>query len=144
MLIRSVLIVVFALWQGAAYAAPACSGAPTQGKTSNEPLVDWYDNYIRPYRYLPADKGAQKLTKANVEAFMETLAPFNRRASLDQLELENLVSQIMARYAKVGDFKDIDTATVDKFYRSDAGHKMDFSLFCIGPRSIRTPDDSFG
>ena len=138
-----ILLVAFALWHGVASAAPGCS-APIGESKSSEPIVDWYDNYIRPYRLLPADKAAQRLTKAQVEAFIEVLGTFNRRASLDQMELESLVSQVTNSYARAPDFKGIDTAAVEKIYKSDSGQKLDFSLFCISPKTLRTPDDAFG
>jgi len=128
---------------GAVQAAAGCAGATEASKSSGEPMVDWYDNYIRPYRYLPADKAAQRLTKAQVEAFIETLGAFNRRASLDQMELENLVSQVATSYARAPDFKGIDTAAVERIYRSDSGQKLDFSLFCVSPKSLHSPDDAF-
>ncbi len=136
------LLVALALWHGAVYAAPDCTG-PIGTSKSAEPIVDWYDNYIRPYRYLPADKATQRLTRAQIEAFIDVLGTFNRRASLDQLELESLVSQVMRSYARAPDFKGIDTAAVEKLYRSDSGQRLDFSLFCISPKSLRTPDDAF-
>lgn len=136
------LLVALALWHGAVYAAPDCTG-PIGANKSAEPIVDWYDNYIRPYRYLPADKATQRLTRAQIEAFIDVLGTFNRRASLDQMELESLVSQVMRSYARAPDFKGIDTAAVEKLYRSDSGQRLDFSLFCISPKSLRTPDDAF-
>jgi hypothetical protein len=140
---RILLLVALIGWQGAAFAAQGCSGATPQAK-SGEMLVDWYDNFIRPYRYLPANEAMPKSTKAEVEAFMDRLAPFNRRASLDQLELEHLVRQVMASYAKAPDFSNIDNAAVEKLYKSDSGDKVDFSLFCISPRTLNTPNDAFG
>lgn len=130
-------------YHAAAEAAPACTGAAEVRKSSGEPIVDWYDTYIRPYRYLPADQAAQRLTKAQVETFIDTLGTFNRRASLDQMELEGLVSQVMRSYARAPDFKGIDTAAVEKLYKADSGQRLDFSLFCVSPKSLRTPDDAF-
>jgi hypothetical protein len=144
MLMRVFLIAVVLMgWHGATQAAPGCAGATEVVKSGGEPIVDWYDTYIRPYRYLPADKAAQRLTKPQVEAFTETLGAFNRRAALDQMELEGLVSQITRSYARAPDFKGIDTAAVEKIYKSDSGQKLDFSLFCVSPKSLRTPDDAF-
>ncbi len=144
MLMRVFLIfAVLMSCHGAVQAAAGCAGATEASKSSGEPMVDWYDNYIRPYRYLPADKAAQRLTKAQVEAFIETLGAFNRRASLDQMELENLVSQVATSYARAPDFKGIDTAAVERIYRSDSGQKLDFSLFCVSPKSLHSPDDAF-
>ena len=137
-----ILFVVLALWQGALYAAPACNG-PVGNSKSAEPIVDWYDNYIRPYRHLPPEQAAQRLSKAQVEAFIETLGEFNRSVSLDQLALESLVAQVTATYARAPSFKGIDTAAAEKLYKSDSGQKLDFSLLCISPRSLRTPDDAF-
>jgi hypothetical protein len=129
-------------WHGAVFAAAGCAGPIGENKSS-EAIVDWYDNYVRPYRYLPADKAAQRLTKAQVEAFIDVLGTFNRHASLDQLELEGLVSQVMRSYARAPDFKGIDTAAVEKIYKADSGQRLDFSLFCVSPKSLRTPDDAF-
>ena len=130
-------------YHAATAAAPACTGAAEVRKSSGEPIVDWYDTYIRPYRYLPADQAAQRLTKAQVETFIDTLGNFNRRASLDQFVLESLANQVMTSYARAPDFKGIDNAAVEKLYRSDSGQKLDFSLFCVSPRTLRTPDDAF-
>jgi len=136
------LLVALALWHGVVYAAPSCNG-PIGDSKSSEPMVDWYDNYIRPYRHLPADQAAQRLNKAQVEAFIETLGTFNRSVSLDQLALENLVAQVVASYARAPDFKGIDTAVIEKLYKPDSGQRLDFSLFCISPRTLRTPNDAF-
>ncbi len=128
---------------GAAAAAPVCASPIGQSK-SVEPIVDWYDNYIRPNRHLPADRAAQRLSKPQVEAFIEVLGTFNRRASLDQMELEGLISQVIRSYARAADFKGINTAAVEKIYKADSGQRLDFSLFCISPRTLHTADDAFG
>lgn len=130
------------LWHGSVLAAPACAN-PVGGTKSTEPIVDWYDNYIRPNRHLPADKVAQRLTKLQVEAFIEELGTFNRRASLDQMELEGLAGQVIRNYARAPDFKGIDTAAVERIYKADGGQRLDFSLFCISPKTLHTPDDAF-
>lgn len=139
---RTMLVVLLALWQCWAHAAGCERGNPNV--KSEEPIVEWYENYIRPYRYLPAAEKDRRLTKSEVEAFVEVLGSFNRGMSMDQLSLENLVSQIIASYARAPNFKGIDNAAVEKLYRPEGGHKIDFSLFCITPRTIRTPDDAFG
>jgi hypothetical protein len=32
---------------------------------------------------------------------------------------------------------------VEKLYKPDSGQRLDFSLFCISPRTLRTPNDAF-
>ena len=141
-MMRILLLAAIGFWNVAASAAPGCASPVGQSK-SLEPIVDWYDNYIRPNRYLPADKATQRLTKPQVEAFIEVSGTFNRRASLDQMELEGLVSQVVRSYARAPDFKSIDTAAVEKLYKADSGQRLDFSLFCISPKTLNTPDDAF-
>ena len=98
---------------GAVMAATGCTSPVAQSK-SVEPLVDWYDNYIRPNRQLAADKAARHLSKPQVEAFIEELGTFNRRASIDQLEFEGLVNQLIRSYARAPDSKGIDTSAAEK------------------------------
>lgn len=143
MLIRT-LIVAAALssWHGALLAAPDCP-APVEARKGADPIVDWYDAYIRPYRKIARDPATPRLTKFQVEAFIQEIAPFHRRAVLDQLIFETLVEQVMTSYARASDFKDIDTAAVEKIYNSGIGQKLDFSLMCITSRSVRAPDDAF-
>jgi hypothetical protein len=131
----------FICWHGTSQAAPSCVPA-TEVRKSAEPIIDWYDNYIRPYR-LPGGADAARLTKSEVEAFIEEIEPFHRRALLDQLVFESLVARVMTDYARAPDFKGIDTAAVEKLYNSGSGQKFDFSLLCISSRSLRTPDDAF-
>ena len=144
MLIRALLVAAtIACWHGALHAASDCAPAAEQRKSA-EPIVDWYDNYIRPYRMMPAGAGAAALTKTQVEEFIDKLGLFNRRAVLDSLIFESLVQQIMESYARAPNFKGIDTAAVEKIYKSGIGEKLDFSLLCITAKSMRLPDDAFG
>jgi hypothetical protein len=144
MLIRVLLVAAtLACWHGALRAAPDCAPATGQRKSA-EPIVDWYDNYIRPYRMMPAGAETAALTKSQVEEFIDKLGAFNRRAVLDSLIFESLVQQIMESYARARDFKGIDTAAVEKLYKSGIGEKLDFSLLCITAKSMRLPDDAFG
>ena len=136
---------VFACCHGILHAAPDCTPIPAADhKKSAEPIVDWYDNHIRPYRYLPGAAAAAPLTKEQVEVFIDQLGEFNRRAVLDQLAFESLIDQILTGYARVPDFKGINTAAVEKLNKAGIGQKFDFSLMCIAPRTLRTPDDAFG
>jgi hypothetical protein len=142
MLIRALLVAAtFACWHGALHAAPTCAPLSDQRKSA-EPIVDWYDNYIRPYRTVSA--GAVRLTKIQVEAFIDEIGPFNRRAVLDPLIFESLAQQIMDSYTRAPDFKGIDTAAAEKIYKSGIGEKLDFSMLCISAKSVRSPDDAFG
>jgi hypothetical protein len=133
---------VFACWHGAAYAATACAPA-TELRKSSEPIVDWYDNFIRPYQGVEA-AAAPRLTKIQVEAFIDEIGQFHRRAVLDQLIFEELVEKIMVRYSRAPDFMGIDTAGVEKMYQSGIGPKLDFSRMCISSKSLRSPHDVFG
>jgi hypothetical protein len=144
MLIRALVVAaIMACWHGALHAASDCAPATGQRKSA-EPIVDWYDNYIRPYRMVPAGPEAAAPTKSEVEEFIDKLGSFNRRAVLDALIFESLVEQIMDRYARAPDFKGINTAVVEKIYKSGIGEKLDFSLLCIAVKSVRLPDDAFG
>jgi len=140
-MIRSMLFVLIVLAQGTALAANCQRGNPDA--KGGEPIVNWYDNYIRPFRYLPPDDADKKLSKGQVEEFIEALANFNRSMALDQMALENLVTQIVAGYAREPNFKGIDNATVEKIYRSGSGSNIDFSLFCVSARTLKAPDDAF-
>ena len=144
MLIRALLVAaIFTCWLGSLHAAPDCTAA-TDKRKSAEPIVDWYDNYVLPYRTLPGGAGAARLTKPEVEAFIEQIGPFNRRAVLDPLIFESLVQQIMEAYARAPDLKGINTAAAEKIYKPGIGEKIDFSLLCISAKTVRTPDDAFG
>jgi hypothetical protein len=140
---RSLLVVVILVCGfGEVQAAPECAPATEQRKSA-EPLVDWYDNYVRPYRSMPGGAEPARLTKSQVEDFIEQSERFNRRAVLDPFIFESLVQQIADGYARKPDFKGIDTATVEKLYKSGAGEKLDFSLFCISAKSLHARDDAF-
>jgi hypothetical protein len=142
-LMRALLVAsALTFWQCAVHAA-GCVPA-TEERKSEEPLVDWYDNYIRPYRPAAAGAGAARINKSQVEAFIDEIGAFNRRAVLDQLMFEPLVELVMAGYARAPDFKGIDTAAVEKLYKSGTAQKLDFSLLCIDARSVHTPNDAFG
>ena len=144
MLIRALLVAAtFACWNADLHAAPDCAAATDQRKSA-EPIVDWYDNHIRPYRTMPGGAGAAGLTKSQVEEFLGKIGPFNRRAVLDPLIFESLAQQIMDAYARAPDFKGIDTAAAEKIYKSGIGEKLDFSMLCISAKSVRSPDDAFG
>ena len=138
---RLLLLIVSLLCCQAAFSATCERGNP--GAKSDEPIVDWYDNFIRPYRYLPPAEANRKPTRTEVEDFIDVLGSFNRGMSLDQFALEPLVRQILESYARAPNFSGIDNATVEKLYRTDGGQKIDFSLFCISPRTLRTPNDAF-
>lgn len=139
---RALIVMLSMLWCCAAAAAGCERGNPNV--KSDEAIVDWYDNYVRPYRYLPPAELSRKLTKPEVEQFIDVLGTFNRSMSMDQLAIENVVRQIIENYARAPDFKGIDNATVEKLYRPEGGQKVDFSLFCVSPRTLRTPNDAFG
>lgn len=141
-ILRALVAVILFCFDAAAFAAN-CERGDANVK-SDEPIVDWYDNYVRPYRYLPGAEANRKPTRTEVEGFIDVLGAFNRSMSLDQLALEALVRQILESYARAPDFKGIDTAAVEKLYRPEGGHKIDFSLFCVSPRTLRTPNDAFG
>src|SRR4051812_28291407 len=102
-MIRGMLFVLIVLAQGVALAANCQRGNPDA--KGGEPIVNWYDNYIRPFRYLPPDEVDKKLSKGQVEEFIEVLGNFNRSMALDQMALENLVTQIVAGYAREPSFK---------------------------------------
>jgi hypothetical protein len=142
MMRRLMVIAALICGGGETLAAQTCAPATEQRKSA-EPLVDWYDNYVRPYRSMPGGADTARLTKSQVEDFIEFSERFNRRAVLDPLIFESFVQQIMDSYARAPDFKGIDTATAEKIYKPGNGEKLDFSLFCISSKSIRTPDDSF-
>ena len=140
-LMRMLLVVAaFMCWQGAPRAAE-CAADKEQRKNA-EPIIEWYENYIRPYRYL-AGSPVTTPTKSQVETFIDEISPFHRRAVLDQLIFEALISQIMTSYAREPDFRGIDTAAVDKIYRTGTGQKLDFSFLCISPKTVRSRDDAF-
>jgi hypothetical protein len=139
------LMAVFACWHGVLHAAQECAPMPaSEQRKGAEPIVDWYDNYIRPYRGTSGDAAAARLTKSQVEAYIEASGSFLRRAVLDSFIFETLVQQIADSYARAGDFKGINTAAVEKIYKSGIGEKLDFSLLCISAKTLRTPDDAFG
>src|SRR5471032_2524466 len=106
MLMRSLLLMaVFACWHGVLHAAQECAPMPaSEQRKSAEPIVDWYDNYIRPYRGTSGDASAARLTKSQVEAYIEASGSFLRRAVLDSFIFETLVQQIADSYARAGDF----------------------------------------
>lgn len=141
-LIRALLVVAASMcWHCMAHAAPACAPA-TETRKHAEPIIEWYENYIRPYRHI-AGGAAATPTRSQVETFIDEIGTFNRRAVLDQLIFETLIDQILTSYARTPDFKGIDTAAVEKIYKTGAGQKIDFSFLCITSKSVRTPDDSF-
>lgn len=129
-----------ACWHSMAYAAD-CAPAKEERKHA-EPIIEWYENYIRPYRHI-AGGAAATPTRSQVATFIDEIGTFNRRAVLDQLIFEALIEQILTSYARAPDFRGIDTAAVEKIYKTGAGQKIDFSFLCISPRSMRSPDDSF-
>ena len=142
-LARALLIgLAFACHSPGLHAETDCAGASNLRKSA-EPIVDWYDNYVRPYRSVPGNSGLASLTKSEVEAFIGEIAPFHRQAVLDPLFFEALVQQLAASYAKKPGFKGLDTATAAKIHKSGIGQKLDFSLICISPKSMRAPDDTF-
>ena len=143
-MLRPCLLVIAALFCvcGQARAVQVCAPALDQRK-SNEPLVDWYDNYVRPYRTMPGGPGTTRPTVKQVEDFIELSAPFNRRAVLDPFIFESFVQQVMAGYARAPGFNGIDTAAAEKLYKAGTGEKLDFSLFCISAKSLHAPDDAF-
>lgn len=124
------------------HAEPACAGASNLRKSA-EPIVDWYENYVRPYRSMPGGSGPASLTKSEVEAFIGEIAPFHRQAVLDPLFFETLVQQLTTRYAREPGFKGLDTATAARIHKSGVGQKLDFSMVCISPKTLRSPDDAF-
>jgi hypothetical protein len=131
-----------ACWHAPLHAAPACAPVPAaEHKKSAEPIVDWYENFARPYRIPSA---AAPLAKSQVEAYIDEAAPVHRRAVLDPLFFESLVQQIASGYARMSDFRGIDSAAAEKIYKSGIGEKVDFSLLCISAKTVRTPDDAFG
>ncbi len=139
-----ILLAVIALcgWSSALRAAPDCAPSAAQAKSA-EPVVDWYDNYVRPYRTLPGNADATRLGKSQVEAFIEEIRSFHRSAVLDPFFFEALAQRISASYTSLAGFKGIDAAAVEKIYKSGSGQQFDFSLMCITSRSVRAPDDAF-
>ncbi|MEO7728250.1 MAG: hypothetical protein ABIS45_13425 [Burkholderiales bacterium] len=133
-------IALCAAWLGMAHAATPCAPA-TEMRKSDVPVLDWYDNYIRPYQM--AEAATARPAKAQVEGFIERIGEFHRRGVLDQTIFEELISKIMSRYARAADFKGIDTAAAAQIYQGGIGQPLDFSLLCIAPKSLRTPDDAF-
>ena len=142
MLVQLLLAGLLACGTGVARAAADCASAAEQRK-SDEPLVDWYDNYVRPFRTMPNGGEPPRLTRSQVEEFIEQSERFNRRAVLEPFIFEALVQQIADGYARKPDFRGIDTATVEKLYKPAGGEKLDFSLFCISARSLNAPNDAF-
>jgi hypothetical protein len=126
----------------AVHAGPDCTAPPDQRK-STEPMVDWYDNYIRPYRSLPGNAGEARLGKSQVEAFIEEIRPFHRGAVLDPLYFEVFAQLISDGYQGSAGFKGIDAAAAEKIYNAATRQRLDFSLLCINARTVRTPDDAF-
>ncbi len=139
-----ILLAVVALssWSFVVQAAPDCAPSAAQAKSA-EPIVDWYDNYIRPYRTLRGNAGAARLGKSQVEAFIDEIKPFHRSAVLDPLFFETLAQQVAASYSSLAGFKGIDAAAAEKINKSGSGQRFDFSLLCITARSVRAPDDAF-
>jgi hypothetical protein len=140
-----ILLAVVALsgWSSVLQAAPDCTPSTVPAKSA-EPLVDWYDTYIRPYRTMPGNSGELRLNKTQVEGFIEEMKPFHRSAVLDPLFFEALAQQISASYARAASFKGINTAAAEKIYKSGTGQALEFSLLCINARTVRAPDDAFG
>jgi hypothetical protein len=129
-------------WQAPSHAAPACTPVPAaEHKKSAEPIVDWYENFVRPYR---TQSAASPLAKNQVEAYIDEAALVHRRAVLDPLFFESLVQQIANGYARARDFKGIDSAAVGKIYNSGIGEKLDLSLLCISAKTVHVPDDAYG
>lgn len=83
------------------------------------------------------------LNKAQVEALVEEMGAFHRRAVLDPLYFEPLAQQILTRYADSPTFRAIDAATAAQIYKPGAGARLDFSLLCVEAKSVRAPEDSF-
>ena len=143
MLLRILLATVaLAGWNSIVHAGPDCAAAIEQRKSA-EPIVDWYDTHIRPFRTLPGDSGAARLGKKEAEAFIEQIKPFHRGAVLDPLFFEVLAQQILARHTGLAGFHGIDAAAAEKIYKIGTGPRFDFSLLCINARSVRTADDAF-
>ena len=142
-LARALLIgIAFACHSPGLHAEPDCAGASNLRKSA-EPIVDWYENYVRPYRSMPGGSGPASRTKSEVEAFLAEIAPFHRQAVLDPLFFEALVQQLTTRYAREPGFKGLDTATAARIHKSGVGQKVDFSLICFSPKTMRSPDDAF-
>ena len=134
--------VALAGWTSAVHAGPECAPSAAQAKSA-EPVVDWYDNYVRPYRMLAGNVDVARIGKSQVEAFIGEIAPFHRSAVLDPFFFEALAQRISASYTSLAGFKGIDAAAVEKIYKSGSGQQFDFSLMCITARSVRAPDDAF-
>ena len=82
-LARALLMVIaLACHSPGLHAESDCAGAGNLRKSA-EPIVDWYDNHVRPYRSMPGSSGRASLTKSEVEAFIAGIAPFHRQAVLD-------------------------------------------------------------
>ena len=132
------LAIALVFWNTALHAAPDC--APSDPRKAGDQIVDWYDVYVRPFRNLPAPAS---LSKGQIETLVGELASLHRPAVLDPLYFEPLVQQIAARYADVSSLRGIDASTAEKTYKSGSGTRYDFSLLCIDPKSVRSPDDAF-
>jgi hypothetical protein len=133
-----VLLAALAAGNDAAYAAIDCTY--TEARKAGEQIVDWYEVFVKPYR---PESAPASLTKAQVEALVEEMGAFHRRAVLDPLFFEALAQQILARYAGVASFRGIDASAAAKVYKSGAATQLDFSLLCIDAKSVRTADDAF-
>jgi hypothetical protein len=139
------LVLAAALFAGlsaALHAAPDCT-RPAEQRKSDEPIVDWYDNYIRPFRTLPAGIADARLAKGQVEAFIGEIKPFHRAAVLDPLYFETFAQLISEGYQRSTGFKGIDADAAAKIYNAATRQQLDFSLLCINARTVRAPDDAF-
>lgn len=130
--------VAFLLWCPAVYAAPDC--APASPRKAGEQIVDWYDVYVKPYLMPPV---AEKPDKAKVEALVSEMSSMHRPAVLDPLYFEPLVRQLSGRYATARNFGGIDASVAEKAYAGNTETRYEFSLLCIAPKSVQSPDDAY-
>jgi hypothetical protein len=126
-----------------ALAASDCAG-PSTARNASDQIVDWYDNFVRPFHPAPADAPVTKPTREQVQAYIDEVAPFHNRAVLDPVFFEPLVEQVLASYRNASGFRGIDAATLQKIYKRGGGPPIDFSMLCVSPRTVKTTDDAFG
>ena len=128
----------------ALFAAPDCIGPATPARKTGDQITDWFESFVKPFRAATADATAPKLTRAQVEAYIEDVAPFHRRAVLDSVFFESLVERVLASYKSSTSFRGIDGPGVEKIYKGSTGPRVDFSMVCVSPRTVKTTDDAFG
>ena len=143
MFLRATLLLATLVFANpAALAAPECPRSIIPPKAPQN-VVDWYDKYVAPSRTLAGTPENPRPTKSQVEAFIDSIKAFHRRAVSDSLFFEPLVQQIMAKYSDAGDFRDLSSVTAKKIYRPGSGPDLDFSAMCIDILRSRFPEDTF-